>query len=56
MGSDGFGSSLDAELRFRELAFWILALPMGKIEQWEFERGADFGALHAPRAGSSILL
>ena len=53
VGWDGFRSSLDAELRFRELAFWILALPMSKIEQWEFERGADFGALHAPRAGSS---
>ena len=32
VGRDGFGSSLDAELGFRELAFLILALCVGKIK------------------------
>ena len=58
VGWDDFGSSLDAELRFCELALilTILALHMDKIDQWEFERGADFGALQAPRAGSSTTM
>ena len=32
VGRDGFGSSLDAELGFREHVFLILALCVGKIK------------------------